>query len=62
VSRIRVDYSPDTGAVIVCAECPHWHAWRWTREEAWEAARAHEVRAHPGSTQATTALAYYAGT
>lgn len=57
--RLHVDYSPDTGAVVACHDCPHWFAWRWTRVEAWEAARAHELRCHPGSMQATTALSYW---
>lgn len=58
-ARIRVDYTEETGAAISCRDCPHWHAWRWTRVEAWEAAREHERRSHPGARQATTNLAYW---
>lgn len=56
-ARARVDYSKETGAVAQCAECPFWFAMRFTRREAWEAVRAHEKRAHPGSSQAIMAIA-----
>lgn len=59
--RFSVDESTST-VLITCAECEHWQALRFTREEAWRAARAHEERVHPGATQATTALAYYRDT
>lgn len=48
-SPIRLDYS-STGIVIVCAHCPWWSAFRFTREQAWACALAHEEREHPGET------------
>lgn len=62
MKRLRVDWSASSGAVVKCVDCPYWYAFRFTRREAWAAARDHEQRAHPGSTQATTALHYYRDT
>lgn len=45
-SIIRLDYS-STGIVIVCAECPWWSAFRFHKDDAWDAACAHEERVHP---------------
>lgn len=56
---LKVDYSPDTGALVTCTECPYWHAFRFSRYDAWMSARDHEVRSHPSSTQATVALNYW---
>lgn len=53
---LKVDYSPDTGALVTCTECPYWHAYRFSRVDGWLSARDHEQRAHPGATQATTNL------
>lgn len=59
--RLSLDRS--TGGIVVkCADCPHWYAFRFDRKAAWEAGRDHEQRAHPGSTQATTALSHYRDT
>ena len=60
--RLRVDFSPASGAVVTCTDCPHWFAFRFTRKDGWAAGRDHERRAHPGSTQATTALAHFRDT
>lgn len=62
MKRLSVDYSTSSGALVTCADCPYWYAFRFTRKEGWEAARAHELRAHPGARQATTALAHYRDT
>lgn len=58
MKRLYVDVTAST-VLIKCRECEWWYALRFTRKEAWEAGRDHELRAHPGSTQATTALAYH---
>lgn len=44
---IRLDAS-STGVVIVCALCPWWAAFRFTKTTAWECACDHEARVHPG--------------
>lgn len=62
MKRFSVDYSPTSGVLISCGDCQHWHSMRFTRKEAWTAAREHERRSHPGSTQATTALHHYRDT
>lgn len=59
--RITLDVSP-SGVVVACRDCPDWRAFRFARKEAWQAARAHELRAHPGARQATTALHHYRDT
>ncbi|ALJ20314.1 hypothetical protein [Microbacterium sp. No. 7] len=58
---LRVDYSAETGAVVVCTECPEWFAFRFTRRDGWAAARDHEQRVHPGARQASNALAHHDG-
>ena len=58
---IKLD-STKVSTVVTCTECPYWYAFAFSRKEGWERGRGHEKRAHPGSTQATTALAKYADT
>lgn len=41
VGQVRVDYSPDTGALIVCELCPTWSDWTLTRKEARKVAQKH---------------------
>lgn len=53
---IRLDCT-QVSVVIVCETCGIWHAFAFTKVEAWERAAAHEKRAHPGDTQAQNALA-----
>lgn len=53
--RLRMDCTSN-GCLALCDDCPEWFAFRSDREAAWRAGRDHEMRAHPGSTQATTAL------
>lgn len=53
---IKIDVSRASGIVIVCDDCPHWYAFRFTRIEAWKAAVDHEERCHPERTQARRAL------
>ncbi|MCC2032191.1 hypothetical protein [Microbacterium allomyrinae] len=60
-SRIRLD-ATKISVVVTCTDCPHWSAFRFTKRDAWQAARAHEKRAHPGATQATSNLAKHADT
>lgn len=55
MTRIRLDATA-ISVVVTCRDCPHWYAFRFTRREAWEAARGHERLVHPGSRQATSAL------
>lgn len=45
--------------VVVCETCEIWHVMRFTKLEAWEAAAAHEARAHPDITQARDALSTF---
>lgn len=51
---IRLDCT-QISVVIVCETCGVWHAFAFTKLEAWERAAAHEKRAHPGLTQAQDA-------
>lgn len=53
--RLTLDCTSN-GCLILCADCPTWFAFRSDREAAWRAGRDHELRVHPGSTQATAAL------
>ncbi len=53
---IKLD-STSNSVVVLCTECPFWYGFAFTRKEGWEVGRGHEVRAHPGATQATKALA-----
>lgn len=46
-SPIRLDCSTVTGIVIYCRECGHWSAFRFTKEQAWACAIAHEELVHP---------------
>ncbi len=43
---IKLDYS-STGIVIVCTDCEYWSAFRFFKDDAWDAACAHEERVHP---------------
>lgn len=61
MKRLSLDVGA-SGIVVVCADCPFWRAFRFTRKDAWLAGRDHEMRAHPGATQATTALHHYRDT
>lgn len=45
--------------VVVCDVCRIWHTMRFTKLEAWEAAAAHEARAHAEITQARDALSTF---
>lgn len=46
-SPISLDASPSI-VVIACTEHPWWRAMRFTKEDAWTAACAHEEREHEG--------------
>lgn len=55
---IRLDCT-QISIVIVCETCGIWHAFAFSKLEAWERAAAHEERAHPSATQARDALSTY---
>lgn len=38
----------DRYTLIVCDQCPHWHAFAWDRDDAERRAAAHEESCHPG--------------
>jgi hypothetical protein len=44
-SPIKLDIST-TGIVIWCQECDHWRAFRFLKEDAWDAACLHEELVH----------------
>ena len=43
---VKLDRS-STGIVIYCTECTWWSAFRFHKDDAWDAACAHEERVHP---------------
>jgi hypothetical protein len=51
---IRVDFTQHS-CVAVCSLCG-WRGLAGDRTGAWRLSRAHELRAHPGETQAARAL------
>lgn len=58
---IKLD-STQISTVVLCTDCPFWFGFATDRKDGWRVGRGHELRAHPGATQATTALAHYADT
>lgn len=55
--RVRIDASART-FVVVC-DCG-WRGLGMSRADAWDQARRHELRAHPGHEDTTTARARHA--
>jgi hypothetical protein len=51
---IRIDFTQHS-CVAVCSLCG-WRGLAGDRTEAWRQSRSHELRAHPGETQAARAL------
>ncbi|KAA9105012.1 hypothetical protein [Microbacterium rhizomatis] len=43
---IKLD-SSSTGIVVYCTECEYWRAFRFHKDDAWDAACLHEERVHP---------------
>lgn len=43
---IQLDRSA-TSVVVICAGCPHWRAFAFTKAKAYESAADHEERVHP---------------
>lgn len=51
MTMTKIDRS-SSGILILCAECPYWHSFRFVMIEAHNSAVAHEARVHPGDTGA----------
>lgn len=55
-SLIWLDITP-CSIVIVCNECEFWRGLALNVDDAWDRARAHEQKCHPGSDQVADAIA-----
>lgn len=52
---ISLDYT-QLSVVVRCDECPWWYGFGFDRIHGWTVGRDHELRVHPGYTQAASAL------